>query len=242
MRYSEDRFHLGVEIDVKGCEIPADERARMQTSLAPLGEAVSDFPASHLRITAVFHPRSQAYHVEMKLKLPGQTLFAGEEDAYLDAAFQRALQNLVREAQKYTPVPGRNARATAERRTALARAMVAPEDAGDGDLARAALDGDYRTFRTALAGYEEWLRKRVGRWVQRYPEAEARVGSGLAIGDLVEAVYLNAFEQFTRRPTGLRLSDWLESLMDPSLKALLRYPDRERENASLARTVREMSP
>ena len=80
---------------------------------------------------------------------------------------------------------------------------------------------------------------RVGRWVQRDPHAEAQVGRRLLLGDVVEEVYLNAFERFTQRPTGIRLSDWFESLIDRSLKALLRHPDEEHENASLARTVRE---
>jgi hypothetical protein len=116
---------------------------------------------------------------------------------------------------------------------------VAPADPDTGILGRAFSAGDYRAFRTALSGYEEWLRKRVGRWIQRYPEAEARLGRGLAIGDMVEEVYLQAFEHYGRRPVAVPFHQWLEDLMDPSLKALLRHPDEERENASLARTLRQ---
>jgi hypothetical protein len=61
----------------------------------------------------------------------------------------------------------------------------------------------------------------------------------LRLGDIVEEIYLNAFEQFTRRPTALRLSEWLENLIEPSIRALLRHPDEEAENASMARTLRE---
>jgi hypothetical protein len=56
---------------------------------------------------------------------------------------------------------------------------------------------------------------------------------------MVEEVYLHAFEHYPRRPTQVPFHQWLEDLMDPSLKALLRHPDQERENASLARTLRE---
>jgi ribosome-associated translation inhibitor RaiA len=239
MRYSDDRYRLRVEIQAKGCDIPFDERARMQASLAPLGEAVKDFPASDLWVNVIYHPRSQSYHVEFKLKLPGQTLFTGERDPYLDAAFQRCVRKLVWKVEAYREHPDRRAVETAEQRTALAREVMAPEDPDAGPLAEAVREGDYRTFRTALAGYEEWLRKRVGRWVQRYPEAESQVGDGLFLGDLVEEVYLNAFEGFPQRPTAIRLSEWLDRLIDPSLKALLRNPDEERQNASLARTLRE---
>src|SRR5262249_29324961 len=127
----------------------------------------------------------------------------------------------------------------AERPAAAAREVVAPADADTGVLGEAVRAGEYRRFRTALSGYEEWLRKRVGRWIQRYPEAEARVGRGLAIGDMVEEVYLQAFEHYARRPAEVPFHEWLEDLLDPALKALLRHPEEERENASFARTLRE---
>jgi hypothetical protein len=239
MRYSDDSSHLRVEIRAQGCDIPADERTRMQAAIADVGEVVRDFPASDLEIRVLYHPHSRAYHVEFKLKLPGRTLFTSDSDAYLDAAFQRGLRELVREAEACRDHPDRRAAEAAGQRLALDRDVVAPEDPDAGRLAEAVRNGDYRTFRTALTPYEEWLRKRVGRWVQRYPEAQSRVVRGLLLGDVIEEVYLSAFEGFSRRPTDVRFSEWLDGLIDPSLKALLRHPDEERERASLARTLRE---
>jgi len=126
-----------------------------------------------------------------------------------------------------------------ERQPASVREIVPPADADTGVLGEAVHAGDYRAFRIALAGYEEWLRKRVGRWLQRFPEAEARIGRGLAIGDVVEEVYLNAFERYRQRPVDVPFHRWLDDLIDPSLKVLLRHPEEERENVSLARTLRE---
>jgi hypothetical protein len=239
MQYSDDRRRLRVEFRAKEYTIPKDELARMQQSLAPLGEAVQDFPQSDLWVTVVHHPRGGVFHVEAKLKLPGQTLLTGDKDIYLDSAYQRCVRKLVRKVEAYRERPDRAALRAAERRAALDRDVVAPEDPDAGPLAAAARAGDYRAFRTALSGYEEWLRKRVGRWVQRYPEAQAQVGDGLLLGDLIEEVYLNAFEGFARRPTDVRLSGWLDGLIDPSLKEMLRHPDEAKENASLARTLRE---
>ncbi len=239
MHYSDDRYHLYVQFDTKQCQIPADELARMQQGLQPLGEVVQDFPRSDLWITIIHHPRSALYHVEAKLKLPGQTLFTGDPDAYLDSAFQRCIRKLLRKVEAYKERPDKKAVETAERRAALQREVVVPTDADTGVLGKAVHTGDYRTFRTALAGYEEWLRNRVGRWVQRYPEAQAKVGHGLALGDLVEEVYLNAFEGYAQRPAEVPLHDWLDGLIDPALKVLLRHPDEERETTSMARTVRE---
>jgi hypothetical protein len=239
MRFSADPSHIQVEITSKGRDVPADERARMQASLATLAEAVTDFPTSQLRINLIYHPRSAMHHAELALKLPGQTFFAGERGPYLDSAFHRALGDLVQKAQAYKERPDRGAVELAEHLAALDRDVVAPEGPEDGPLGEAVARGDYRAFHTTLSSYEEWLRKRVGRWVQRYPAAEARLGDGLLLGDLVEAVYLDAFERFPHRPTGPRFSEWLESLIDPALRAFLRHPDEERENASLARTLRQ---
>ena len=121
------------------------------------------------------------------------------------------------------------------------RAVIAPEDAeaDAGVLGEAVRARNYQAFRAALAGHEEWLRKRVGRWIQRYPDAEAKLGRGLAIGDVLEAVFLSAFEQYADRPTAVAFHEWLDDLIDPSLKALLKHPDQESENASFARTVRD---
>jgi len=240
MRYPDEQTHLQTDIQVKGCEVPPDERARMQTLLTELGVTVAEFPTANLAINIVFHPHSGMYHAEFKLKLPGQTLTTAEDNAYLDSVFQSCLRKMIRKTEVYREQPDRQAEEAAQRRLALERGVMAPEDRDTGRLAEAVRDGDYRAFRNALVGYEDWVRNRVGRWVQRYPEAEAQVGDGLLIGDLVEEVYLNAFERFLHRSTSIRFSEWLDSLVDPSLKAMLRHPEQEKENASMARTLREV--
>lgn len=230
---------LRIEIETEACEIPQDERARLQNAFAALADCVRDFPDSMLRLKVIHHMQSQLYHVEGKLRLPGRTILTGENDPYLDSALQRCISRLIRRTQAYQDHPDREALTVAAQREALDREVVAPESPDAGPLAQAAQAGDYRTFRTALAGYEDWLRKRIGRLVQRIPQAQARLGQDLLLGDLIEEVYLNAFEQFTQRPTTISLSEWLESLIEPSIRSLLRHPVQEAEAASLARTVRE---
>jgi hypothetical protein len=239
MQYDDDRNHLHVELNAKDCTIPADELTRMQRALEPIGDAVRDYPHSDLFITAVHHPRSATFHVAAKLKVPGVTFLTGDRDAYLDSAFQRCVRKLVHRLDGHKSPPDGGAADAVRRRAALDSDVVAPEAPAFGPLSRAVQAGDYRAFRNALLGYEDWLRLRVGRWVQRYPEAQARVGNGLLIGDLVEEVYLNAFERYGQRPPDVRFSDWLGGLIDTSLKEMLRHPDEGHENASLARTLRE---
>jgi hypothetical protein len=250
MPYTDDRYHLRVHFEAKECTIPADERARMQTLLAPLGAAVQDFPTADLGVKVIYHPRSRIYHVEARLHLPGQSLFAGDRDAYLDSAFQRCVRKLTLQAKAYREHPDREAdrraeavmerpEAVMERRLTLNRDIVASEEPDGGMLGRAVQAGDYQAFRTLCAGYEEWLRNRIGRWVQRYPDAQDQIGNGLALGDLLEEVYLNAFEHFEQRPKQVPFHEWLEGLIDPSLKWFLKHADAERENVSVVRSLRE---
>src|SRR5690606_22291702 len=99
---------------------------------------------------------------------------------------------------------------------------------------------DYGAFRAELSGFEEPIRRRVGRWIQRYPDLDATFGEYLPLDDLVEEVMLTAFEQYESRPEAMRLGDWLESLIDPAMRSFLRHPEEELEAISYARTLREM--
>jgi hypothetical protein len=241
MQYAEDRHHLQVEIQADGCQIPQDELARMQRLLEPVGEAVQGLPSSELFVQVHRHPR-QDYHVKARLKVPGRTLVSGDCDPFLDSAFQRCVRKLTRKVCDYAQNPERGAVNTAEKLTAIERDVMMPEERDAGPLGHSYRAGDYRGFRTGLSSYEDWVRKRVGRWLQRYPQAETRVGDGLRIGDVVEEVFLNAFERFGQRPVDVPFNQWLDGLIDPSVKVILRHPDEEGENARLARTLRDAAP
>ena len=54
MQVSVDR--LRVEITTRDCEIPPDERARLQSSLVALRDRVMDFPEPILAGQVVYHP------------------------------------------------------------------------------------------------------------------------------------------------------------------------------------------
>jgi hypothetical protein len=99
--------------------------------------------------------------------------------------------------------------------------------------------GDYTSFRMATTGYDEPVRAHVGRWVERYPEVAARIGKDLQIGDIVEDVFLTAFEEYEHRPPQVRFGAWLGQLIDSAVKAMARRPDDELENVRLARLARE---
>ncbi len=239
MQYTDAQHHLNVVLTPRECSLPPEELVSLENKLRPLAEVVTVFPQADLEADIVHHPRSRLYHVRCRLRVPGATLFAGDYDRSAVPAFDRCVSDLVRKVGDYAEHPDRQAGRATARENALDREIIAPEDPAGGPLGGAVEAGDYQRFRNLLILYEDWLRNRVGRWLQRYPRAEARLGRDFSIGDLVEEVYLNAFERFTGRPTVVPLRDWLDGLIDPSVKAMLRHPEAERDNAAMVRSLRE---
>src|SRR5690606_3772506 len=114
--------------------------------------------------------------------------------------------------------------------------VVPGRDIDSDAVDRAVGEGDYVAFRKELFPYEEPLRKRIGRWIERYPEAEAELSGRLSLADMVEEVYMTAFEEFENRPRNVSLGDWLENLIDPAVKLLVHSPDEQLANISFVRS------
>jgi len=125
MHFSVDR--LAIDITTQDCEIPEDERARLQPSLSALAEEVRDFAEAGLAVRVISHPRSERFKVDLKLKLPGRTLAVGEDDPYLDTALRRAFAELRRQVGAYKENPDREAVVVAQSRATLENGVVAPE-------------------------------------------------------------------------------------------------------------------
>jgi hypothetical protein len=230
-----DGHSLRIELDTKHCNLSATEIAQMERDLETLSRCTKDFPVSDLYVTVAHHPRSQDFHVKTSLVLSGRTLFTGDRDVLVHPAYERCIGKLVRKVQAYKSRMSGDAEVSrAGEGTAF---RIEPTSVPDGEaIARAVLDGDYEAFRRACDVYEEPVRKSVGRWIQRYPELDAEIGENIPIADVVEEVLLNAFDQFDSKPQNVPMSDWLDSLIDPSLTALTRHPDEELDNVSFVRS------
>lgn len=241
MRFSDQSHNLHIELDTKQCELTAAEIAKFEAGLDPLRDPVKDFPVSHLYITIIFHPRSKDFHVKTSLLLSGRTLFTGDRDVLAYPAFERCVKKLVGKVSHYKARMGANSEAAKLEKGTHHEVLPTQEPEMDA-LQKAVEAGDYAAFRHSTFVYEEPIRKRVGRWIQRYPDVEAQLGDRLKIEDIVEEVFLNAFEQFESRPDMMRLGEWLEQLIDPSVKQLMRHPDEELENINFARTLSSSPP
>jgi ribosome-associated translation inhibitor RaiA len=227
-----------LQIDLNHCQLAQADLERLRAEIDDLARLVDRFPISDFRLTIEYNSRTTDYSVKVALILPGTTLVANDHDLVMHAAFERCLDSLRDDIRAYKErlgqVPDRQAQ-----QQGTAQDVVPVPDPDPQALDAAVEAGDYPAFRAALLNYEESLRKRVGRWVERYPDLAARIDRGVKVADLVEEVFLMAFEEYPRRRGELRFGEWLEGLIDPAVRALRARGDEELENISLARSAVE---
>jgi ribosome-associated translation inhibitor RaiA len=226
-----------VTFDVHQYHLSTAEEQLLRGNLDGLARQVEHFPVADLHVLIEGNARSNDVSVKLTLLLPGTTLVVSDHDAIPQPAFDRALDSLLNSLHAYKERLG-----NVPERQKLQKGThqeLHPAVAIDAAMVEAAVQaGDYPAFRTALLPYEEALRKLAGCWIQRYPELDAQIGQGVNIADVVEAVFLLAFEGWTRRPADVPVGMWLQEQIDPALKALQQNRDAELENIEMARSAR----
>jgi hypothetical protein len=238
MPYTDEGHQLRIQLDTKGCELSAGEITKMEEDLHTLRRVVENFPVSSLYITVVRHSRSDDYHVKLSLALSGKTLFTGDRDKLVHPAYERCVRKLVKKVQAYK----QQMRGTSDqsKQAGGTQQTLQPTRAIDVKrMAEAVGDDNYPEFRRAADMFSKGLQDRIGRWVQRYPEIESQLGAGITISDIVEDVFLHAFEQFLSRPSAVPPGDWFETFIDPSVQALMQSPDEEFANISFSKASLE---
>jgi len=226
-----------IQFDIHQCQLSEGELDKLRESLDALQAKVAHFPVADVHVLIERNHRSNDYSVKVTLILPGETLVGNDHDVVPNAALERILTGLEENIKAYKSRLGQVAeRQKQEKGTHQDLEPNPPPDPKAVDSA--VRDGDYTAFRTATVGYEEPVRKRVGRWVERYPEVQGRIGNGLALADIVEEVFLLAFDGYGGRPQEIRFGDWLVALIDPAVKAIQSRPE-ELENINLVRSARD---
>jgi ribosome-associated translation inhibitor RaiA len=237
-----NQFRLHFEIETQECKISDDARNQMQPYSELIANAVAEFPNPQLWITIVYHTNSDRYHAQAKLKLPGETIITGAYDEQLQVAFERCAMRVIRRVNSYKAEPDRDAIEQAKREATRSDDVIAPVEPDSGRLGEAIQNDDYVAFRRAFWSHEEWVRKRVGRWVQRYQEVQEQIGQSLEIADLVEEVFLLAFERYAKRSKAVSISEWLDSLVDPAVKTFCRHPGEEKDAVRRAESASRVIP
>jgi ribosome-associated translation inhibitor RaiA len=231
------RHKLQVHFDTHEFQPAPGELEELSDHFDTLAVQLGDFPQADARVVIEWNGRNNEYAVKLTLLLPGDTLVTSDHDPVLHAAFRRALDSLELRVKGFKErLGGIDAR---QQREESARGRAATDA---GPLDETALDAavaarDYAAFRAAVGPLEEWLRLRVGRLVERHPDAQARMGRDFDVLDLTEGVLLAAFEQHPHRHAEVPYRDWLEGLIDPTVKAFVRDPVRERENVNMVRSA-----
>jgi hypothetical protein len=235
MRAATER-QLKVVFDVHQYRLSAAEQQELHADLDGLAEQVANFPIADLKVMLEGNTRNNDVSVKFTLILPGTTLVTNDHDPALKTAFGRCLTSLLASLEAYKGRLG-NVEERQKTEKGTHQELHANVNIDQTAVAAAVNDGDYAHFRALLMPYEEGLRKRVGRWVQRYPDLEAQIGKGLEIADVVEEVYLVAFENYGGRLPNQSLGEWLEHQMEPAVRALRHQRDQELENIRLAQAA-----
>lgn len=237
MTHSDHSYNLLVDLDMKHCQLPPDELNKMETMLSPLNDLVRNFPVSKLHVLISYRHRTTDYAVRTSLILPGDTLVSSDHHPLAHAAFEHCIDNLVREVRRYKDRLG-SVSEQAKLREGTHHELI-PTVPPDAESVEAAIgNGDYAAFRLATAGYESPVTAQVGRWIERYPNVAARIGHDLHISDLVEDVFLIAFEEYEHRSKEIRFGEWLGRHIDTAVKAMADHPDEELENVNMVRLAR----
>lgn len=238
MSQSADRHPLRIELDTENCELSAGQIEQLERALSPLRKPVAEFPVRDLYVTVRCFPRTNLYQVKTALVLTGRTLATADIDNHVHPAFKRCVRKLVKKVEGYKAELS-NSPQYKKLQKGTHQEVTPVQEPDAALLEKSVADGDYAAFRAATAVFEDAVRKRIGRWVQRYPELDAQIGKELTLDDVVEEVFLNAFERYDQRPQQVGLGEWLEALIDPSVKLLLRHRDEELENIQFARLLRQ---
>jgi ribosome-associated translation inhibitor RaiA len=236
MTFSDESYNLRIELDTKGCELSASEVEDMEEDLDTLRDLVEDFPVSNLYITVVHHQRSDDYHVKASLALSGRKLFTGERHAKVHPAFDSCVRKLTKKVRAYKHEM--RVGADAAKQAAGTRQDVHPSGELDLNALVVAVDtNDYPAFRREIDIFEPSLMERIGRWIERYPEIRSQLDQPISVSDVVEEVFLNAFDRFKTRSHNVPPGKWLESLIDSSVQALLQSPDEEFERVRFSKSA-----
>lgn len=237
MPFSDELYDMQIETDAGDVTISPGEQEKMDHDLGTLRKMIAHFPSPQLKLE-ISNQTPGIFRVAAGLRLAGRTLFTAGEAGTLHAGWDTAIRRLMDKVRTYKDHLGR-----VPERQKLAEGTLheivpsMPPDSAALDQAVRQLD--YRAFRAAMNVYEDALEKRVGRWIERYPAAEAQLGDGILISEIAEEVLLNAFDQYDQRPASLRLGQWLENLIDPSVQTLMQDRGIEKENLSFIATARE---
>jgi len=229
--------------------IHAPQRFVRRRHISLLGAVAAPLPSLSAQIVKrqatnnlrISHDNSNSgeYEVKLALVLPGQTFATGGVSEAWEPSLEKSVHKMIRRVEHYKATMSG---APDQARIAAGTTMeVEPNRPIDGKQVVAAVEsGNYTEFRKAMYPIEASLRDRVGRWVQRYPQIQAKIGTRFTIADIVEETFILAFDRYKDWRPEMFFGQWIETLIDPAMKAIARDPEGELEAISFQQTWNEI--
>lgn len=236
MAFTEPTFDT--DLDVEGFTPTELERESIAAEVERIQPLVAEFPTQILHTNIQYNSHSEEYEVKLALVLPGQTFATGNVTESWQQGLETSVQKMIRRIEHYKiTMSGGMEQAHAAAGTTM---EVEPNRRIDGQRVTTAVQqGNFTEFRKAMYPIEASLRDRVGRWIQRYPQIQGMIGDRFTIADIVEETFMLAFDRFGDWHPEMFFGQWIESLIDPAMKAIAKDPDGELEAIGFLRSWEE---
>ncbi|KAA1261166.1 hypothetical protein LF1_37110 [Rubripirellula obstinata] len=237
MTFAEPTFET--DLDTEGFTPTEREQEAIAAECDRIRQLIEEFPTQILHINVEYNSNSEEYEIKLALVLPGQTFATGDVSESWEQSLEKSVQKMIRRIEHYkATMSGEPEQARMAAGTTM---EVEPNRRMDGkQVAKAVEQGNYLEFRKAMYPIEESLRERVGRWLQRYPQIQAKIGNRFTIADIVEETFIMAFDNFNDWQPEMLFGQWVETLIDPAMKAIARDPEGELEAISFQQTWNEV--
>jgi hypothetical protein len=193
------------------------DKDRLGLAVDHLERLASTWEGRHLHVDVERVGKTHSCHVRMVLSLAKRRLIASDTQPAFAPAAQRCVDVLSR---KIELAKQRVHRSHGERVVRRAKAEAALPDMERLKAAHAASDA--AAFTDALGEYEEAVESAVSRRIKFHPEADALLGDGLVIHDIVDAVLVDAFHAYGSKPDATSFREWLLGLVDPAIEEAAR--------------------
>ncbi len=218
MTFRDEKHELKVEIRTDSYHLSEREKQDIEADLGSLRKVARDFPVSQLHLDIRRHPQRRDFHVRANLHVSKHNLFTGERGAIVTQAVESCVRKLVKKIkcfkEKHRGRPGETWEPTEP-------TMELPQDSETDPrvLARAVREADFPQFRDAIGGCDDSLSRQVESQIAENPELEALRGEDLVTSEILEEIYLRAFERFRDRDSAA-VSTWIEDLIDPCIQSV----------------------
>lgn len=232
-----------LQVDAENFQLSNDDLEQIRADCSDLDPLLVEFPTLRVLLNILHYERSNAYESKLSIVTPGQTISTRETAGSWNAAFNACLQKAHRRVKHYREIMQQQ-QADVPAYDAIS-GTVDPTQQLDGAVVSQAIESDdYLSFRKAMWPLEPALRRRVSEWLRRYPDLESMIladdDAAFSTADLVEEVFMLAFDQYGKWPREMFFGQWIETLIDPALENFANDPAGEAEKINYIRSALEV--